>query len=108
MCQDGIDLYEDFMIHTIFGIFLTGSSSKLLSYEIFSTLAGRNLTYTMYHLSFKEFLRARSVPLNTQFLYSNSGIIKKELVEYLEYGRFPEIAVLESKDIVNEIDNIIN
>ena len=86
-----------------FRIFLTGSSSKLLSYEISSALAGRNLTYIMYPLSFKEFLKARSVPLNTQFLYSNLGIIKKELIEYLEYGGFPEIAVLESKDMKRKI-----
>ena len=40
-------------------IFLTGSSSKLLSKEIATNLRGRTLSYNLFTLSFREFLNAK-------------------------------------------------
>ena len=40
-------------------IFLTGSSSKLLSQEIATSLRGRTLSYNLFPLSFREFLVAK-------------------------------------------------
>ena len=42
-----------------FPIYITGSSSKLLSKEIATNLRGRTLTYTLLPFSFKEFLKKR-------------------------------------------------
>ncbi|MCZ7372542.1 MAG: ATP-binding protein [Candidatus Methanoperedens sp.] len=73
-------------------ICITGSSSKLLSREIATQLRGRTLTYFIYPLSFKEFLRAKGVTLERHFEYKSLRYqLKKLLQEYIEFGGFPEI-----------------
>jgi predicted AAA+ superfamily ATPase len=46
---------EDIRIH------ITGSSSKLLSTEIGTSMRGRSITYTMLPFSFREYLAAKGV-----------------------------------------------
>ncbi len=77
-------------------IFLTGSSSKLLSTEISTSLAGRNLTYIMYPFSFKEFLMAKKFNPDKLHIYSDAGRLKKYAMEYILYGGFPEIVYTDS------------
>jgi len=75
-------------------IFLTGSSSKLLSKEISTHLRGRALSFRLNTLNFKEFIRFKGENLEKNFEYSNQRFkIKKFLEEYLEWGGFPEIAL---------------
>lgn len=75
-------------------VFVTGSSSKLLSREIATALRGRCLSCALYPLSFKEFLGFKEIPFPKQAPYSHQRfVIKKELEEYLVWGRFPEIAL---------------
>ncbi|MFH1637165.1 MAG: ATP-binding protein [Candidatus Woesearchaeota archaeon] len=79
-------------------IFITGSSSKLLHKEIHTSLRGRALNYTMFPLSFKEFLRFKDVMLEKNFQYSDQRyIIKKRFNEYLSDGGFPEITINKQK-----------
>lgn len=75
--------------------FITGSSSALLSSEFSTLLTGRNVSYTLYPFSFREYLR-----FNTAF-YSIEEIrvsipvkakIKKYMKQYLENGGFPTVA----------------
>ncbi len=74
-------------------IFITGSSSKLLSKEIATELRGRTLTYNMYPFSFTEFLRAKGIVLEKHYEYTPLRYkIRQLLEEYLEFGGFPEIA----------------
>lgn len=74
-------------------ICITGSSSKLLSKEIATELRGRTLTYFIFPFSFKEFLKAKGVALERHFEYKTLRYqIKKLLLEYIEFGGFPEIA----------------
>ncbi len=80
-------------------IFLTGSSSKLLSKEIATSLRGRTLDYQMFPLSFKEFLRFKGVKLDKNFAYSQLRFrIKKLFKEYVIFGGFPEV-VLEKDNL---------
>ena len=73
-------------------IYLTGSSSKLLSKEIATSLRGRTLSFTIFPLSFKEFLNFKEVKLDKNYIYSHKVYtIKKYFNEYLEFGGFPEI-----------------
>lgn len=70
-------------------IFLTGSNSKLLSSEIATELRGRTITYTVFPLNFKEFLKFN----NTQpLLYpqKNKSKIINLAHKYLTEGSFPE------------------
>ncbi len=79
-------------------IFITGSSSKLLHKEIHTSLRGRTLNYTMFPLSFKEFLEFNDVTLEKNFQYSDQRYaIKKFLNEYLNNGGFPEVTINEQK-----------
>ncbi len=81
----------------IYKIFITGSSSKLLSREIATELAGRNITYLIYPLSFKEFLRVQHIAINKKEFYSKRGIFNKYLLQYLKFGGFPKIALTEKE-----------
>jgi len=79
-------------------IFITGSSSRLLSKEIATSLRGRTLSFALYPLNFKEFLGFKGEKLEKDFEYTAQRFrIKKLLEEYLEWGGFPEV-VLE-KDV---------
>ncbi len=78
--------------------FVSGSSSKLSSREIPTELRGRGLEYEIFPLSFKEFLRFKDIDLEKHFEYSERKLseIKKALMEYIEYGGFPEIVLVDS------------
>ncbi|HJH28592.1 MAG TPA: ATP-binding protein, partial [Methanosarcinaceae archaeon] len=84
-------------------IYITGSSSKLLSQEIATSLRGRTLSYHMYTLGFEEFLRLKQVILDRDFEYTEKRYLVKNLFnEYLYTGGYPEV-VLESKVMQKEI-----
>lgn len=83
-------------------IFITGSSSKLLAGELATSLRGRCLTYTLYPLSFGEFLRAKNFAFTdlTELEYTaRRGEVLRMLREYLEFGGFPEVALTENREI---------
>ncbi len=76
-------------------IFITGSSSKLLSGEIATALRGRNLTYRLFPLSFKEYLRFKELEIRAPLTEDDRGLIRKYLDEYVHFGGFPEIVDYE-------------
>lgn len=85
-------------------LFITGSSSKLLSQEIATSLRGRTLSYNIYTLNFKEFLDFKNIKFKKNDIYSSKRFnLKKLFKEYLNEGSFPEV-VLENnlkKDILD-------
>lgn len=77
-------------------IYVTGSSSKLLSKEIATSLRGRTLTFHLFPLSFREFLRFKNLNIEKNYEYSSQRHkIKNMFEEYLNYGGFPEVALSE-------------
>lgn len=84
-------------------IFVSGSSSNLLSKEYGKLLTGRHLTVSVFTLSFKEFLEFKGFKLD---ILSEKKIaqIKKLFEEYLAFGGFPEV-VLSTK---SEKENLLN
>ncbi len=75
-----------------FIIWITGSSSKLLSKEIATSLRGRTLSYPILPFSFREFLRIKRVSFDFKALSSpEKSKLGNLLQEYLIYGGFPEI-----------------
>ncbi|MDZ7292931.1 MAG: ATP-binding protein [candidate division KSB1 bacterium] len=77
-------------------IFLTGSSAKLLSSEIATLLTGRHYTFMTHPLSFKEYLNWREVAYQSEIEQTeNKAIIRKALSEYLEWGGFPEVVLMD-------------
>lgn len=85
-------------------IFITGSSSKLLSREIATHLRGRTISFALPPLSFQEFLRFKQESLSRNFEYGRQKYkIIKLLEEYLQYGGFPEVVLTENISIKNSI-----
>jgi len=75
-------------------IFITGSSSKLLSEEIATQLRGRSLTTLVLPFSFKEFLQVKGLHVKTKFLSSyEESRIKNLLRLYLKEGGFPDVVL---------------
>lgn len=66
---------------------VSGSSSRLMSRETSTVMTGRNITFTIWPLSFQEFCSFNST---------------QSLQEYLEFGGFPEI-VLQSSEFKKRI-----
>ena len=71
-------------------IFVTGSSSNLLSSEISTTLTGRNLEINLMPFSFREFLKMKKIVVQKKGFSTNDEIkIKKAFNTYLKIGGFP-------------------
>ncbi len=82
-----------------FHIYITGSSSKLMSYDIATELRGRALTYELFPFSFQELLVARGVKFDEESQYSSARFsIANAFEEYLNYGGFPEVILAGSDE----------
>jgi len=81
-----------------FNIFLTGSSSKMLSSEIATVLRGRSVSFEILPFSFKEIVAIKKIELDKNIIYSQKRFeIINILNSYFEFGGFPEI-VLEANN----------
>ena len=74
-----------------FKIFLTGSSSKLLSSEIATQLRGRSISHLLLPYSFREFLASQSAAVPELMGSSDAAKIKNHLNQWLEFGGYPEV-----------------
>ncbi len=85
-------------------IVITGSSSKLMSDELATVLTGRQITYEIFPLSFNEFLTFNKIKINTKKdIYINADEIRKHIWNYVEFGGFPEIVLIEDTEIKTKI-----
>lgn len=72
-------------------IYLTGSSAKLLSKEIASSLRGRSIAIEIWPYSFNEYLTAHQVKWKKGlFSQKTQDTLHYHLREYLSQGGFPE------------------
>lgn len=84
-------------------IYITGSSSKLLSSELASVLTGRHLTQEVMPLSFLEFLTFSGHSIsNKKDLILKRKILLKEWERFLLIGGFPEIAVTKNLQLLKQ------
>jgi predicted AAA+ superfamily ATPase len=90
-------LYDDFN----FEIFITGSSSRLLSREIATSLRGRAISTVLLPLSFFEFLAFLSfenfdiAKISTQ----KKAQLLNYFEQYLRFGSYPEIVLEKNHEI---------
>lgn len=80
-------------------VFVSGSSSKIMPYEINTALRGRSWNMEVFPFSFREYLRAKNIdPDKKNILYSTKKfIVKKHFLEYLNWGGFPEVSFAKSE-----------
>jgi len=71
-------------------VFVTGSSSRLMSKEIATSMRGRSLTYNVYPFSFAEVLKAGKLEYEEYLSSGQMGEIIQKLEDYVKYGGFPE------------------
>jgi uncharacterized protein len=71
-------------------VFVTGSSSRLMSKEIATSMRGRSLTYNVYPFSFAEVLKAGKLEYEEYLSSAQMGEIIQKLEDYVKYGGFPE------------------
>ncbi|MCA9486133.1 ATP-binding protein [Candidatus Woesearchaeota archaeon] len=94
-------------------IYITGSSSKLLSREFGTALSGRYLDLNIYPASFLEFLEFNGEKnITKQKLVTEKIKYKKYFNQYLEIGGFPKVILtkehfLRKKEILNYFETII-
>lgn len=92
-------------------IFLTGSSAKLLSKEIATSLRGRALSTEIWPFSFLEYLTARKLEVSgiegsKRYQDKITSLVRK----YLEEGGFPDAILHESpdrKDILQDYVSVV-
>ena len=69
-----------------------------MSKEYATVLTGRHVDIEIFPLNFREFLRFKGIEIKNEVdIYKNKIRILRTLDEYLEWGGFPEIALLDSK-----------
>ncbi|MFA5797093.1 MAG: ATP-binding protein [Candidatus Woesearchaeota archaeon] len=78
-------------------VIITGSSSKLLSKELATSMSGRNLSYNIFPLSFKEFLAFKSFNIPKLLSSKEEATILNYFDEYLNFGGYPEVALYPSE-----------
>jgi len=80
-------------------ICVTGSSSKLLSTEIATSLRGRSLTYEIFPFSFKEFISYNKVNLKSdqRFGSETRAVLQNLMSQYIKTGGFPEVQTFDAE-----------
>lgn len=78
-------------------IYLTGSSSKLLSTEIATSMRGRSLNTEIFPFTFPEFLKYHRLfdEPPSRFGARTISVLRKAMRDYLDIGGFPEVQTLE-------------
>jgi len=78
-------------------VFITGSSSKLLSTEIATSLRGRAFSIEIFPFSFQEFLKFHKLFSDKPktFGSKNASLLRKAIRNYIDIGGFPEIQNLD-------------
>ena len=79
-------------------ICVTGSSAKMLSRELGTTLGGRAWPQEVFPFSFTEFLKYHQIDINDFESTKTRARIKHLVNQYLLYGGFPE-AILGAKEL---------
>ena len=71
-------------------VYLTGSSSKLLSREIATSLRGRTIVFELFPLSFNEFLNWKSIK-NVEYSIKSQSKVIHAFEHYTSSSALPEL-----------------
>lgn len=82
-------------------IYLSGSSAKMLSREIATSMRGRSVEVTVFPYSYTEFLKNNGIEppvTKSQFNKKTRSLLENQLIKYLTCGGFPEAQGLSTMD----------
>ena len=90
-------------------LYLTGSSAKLLSKEINTSLRGRSLALEVYPYSFQEYLVVHKLPSQTgPFGQASFDKMQKQLLNYCATGGFPAVQSMLKNEWRNTLQGYID
>ncbi len=86
-------------------VIISGSSSKLLSIEIATSMRGRSLSYELFPFSFKEFLISKNFHIKKYYSSEEKSHLNKYVTEYIQWGGYPEAIIYspEREKILRDI-----
>lgn len=89
-------------------IYITGSSAKLLSKEIATSLRGRSLSIEIQPYNFKEYLSAQNIPLPVK-PFGNKILdqYRSHLISFFQKGGFPGVQKLSVNERLETLQNYV-
>ncbi len=88
---------------TNYKIFITGSSSKLLSRELSSLITGRHLSFELWPLKFKEYLLFKGLSIDSYRDFAQQKTkISRYFNKYMKLGGFPKIVLKENEELLKQ------
>lgn len=80
-------------------VYVTGSNAKMLSADVATTLGGRFFIVDVYPFSFREFLTANDVTIDSDWEYSTKqrSHVLRLFNEYFTFGGLPELKYFTQK-----------
>ncbi len=88
-------------------VFISGSSSKLMSREIATQLRGRSMSYVLLPFSFREYLKAKGVKSEKYMTLEEEGNIKNYLKKFLTDTSYPGVVLTGNYRLLQEYYNTI-
>ena len=90
-------------------VYVNGSNASMLSRELGTHLTGRNVTFSLYPFSFREFLLFKKESFDLKRLTSKEKIfLKRFFNQYVEHGGFPEYLQTGKADYLKTLyENIL-
>ena len=93
---DGWEPFVDRLMRTeMCEVYITGSSSQMLSKEIATQMRGRALTWELFPFSFREFLDYRQINVTGHLSTKKRLLVQKAFEQYWKTGGFPEVVGLD-------------
>jgi hypothetical protein len=78
-------------------VYLTGSSSRMLSKEIATQMRGRALSWELFPFSFREYLAYRKIEADGELSTKRRLLVQSAFDDYWETGGFPETVGLNRR-----------
>lgn len=89
-------------------IYITGSSAKLLSKEIATSLRGRSISIEIQPYNFQEYLASREISLPSKpFGKKVLDQYRAHLLEFFQKGGFPGVQALTSHERLETLQNYV-
>jgi uncharacterized protein len=89
-------------------IFLTGSSAKLMSSEIATSLRGRAVSYLLLPFSFSEYLRYYDISENDVHSSKNKNRIISQFDTYIKKGGYPETFEYDDEFFIKTMQSYVD
>lgn len=88
-----------YLFNKWYKIFLSWSNSKLLSTELSTEFRGRTYDIKIFPLDFQEFLYFKNITKTNIYTAKDVGLLKNSFNEYMTFGAYPEITLINDKNI---------